>query len=369
MKRLFKKIFILIFISAFMVSCDYEIQEENLTTNNDTEMANYNEWDVVALIKTTNGTINILLETEKAPVTTTNFIGLAKQWYYDGVIFHRIIKWFMIQWWDPDGTGMWGTSIYWEKFDDEFHADLKNDKYTISMANAWANTNGSQFFINTANNNFLDNKHSVFWTVVEWTWSVDKLEKVKTWANDKPEKEVKMISIEIKEYKKGSLKDYDFDLDSVLADIEKKKEVELEAKKIKAVETSDIVWVHYTGTHEDWEKFDSSLDRGEPIVFQVWAGQMIKWFDDAVIWMKIGDKKTLKLAPKDAYWESEVSIPKTELQSFIDAWIKLEKWEFLETAQGKIEIIADDETSITITNNHPMAGKTLNFDIELVEIR
>jgi cyclophilin family peptidyl-prolyl cis-trans isomerase/FKBP-type peptidyl-prolyl cis-trans isomerase 2 len=376
-----KKLIIMLFITIFITSCWVNIdkQEEtntwtsaetNLSDNNETDMKSYKyeEGDVVAVMKTSNGTINILLETELAPKTTANFIGLSKQGYYENVIFHRIIKWFMIQWWDPDGTGMWGTSIYWEKFDDEFHPDLKNDKYTISMANSGPNTNGSQFFINTANNNSLDNKHSVFGEVVEWFENVDKLEKTKTDSSDRPEKEVKMISVEIKEFKDGSLKDYAFELDSKIKEIEEIKKQEIETKKTKAVEVGDTVSVHYTWTFEDWEKFDSSLDRGEPIVFQVWVGQMIKGFDDGVIGMKIWDKKTLKLAPADAYGEAEVQIPKANLQSFIDAGVKLEAWEILPTEQWEIKIIGADKDSITIENNHPLAWKTLNFDIELVEI-
>jgi hypothetical protein len=93
-----KKIFVLLLLSLSLISCtDKNVEETTNLENNNTQMSNYNEGDVIAVMKTTNGTINILLETEKAPITTTNFIGLAKQGYYDGVIFHRIIKGFMIQ--------------------------------------------------------------------------------------------------------------------------------------------------------------------------------------------------------------------------------------------------------------------------------
>ena len=130
-----------------------------------------------------------------------------------------------------------------------------------------------------------------------------------------------------------------------------------------------MVWVHYTGTFENWEKFDSSLDRGEPIVFEVWAGQMIKGFDAALPWMKIGDKKTLKLSPEQAYGWTEVVVPKVQLQSFIDAGIELVAGGVLPTGQWEINIISVSDDSITIENTHAMAGKTLNFDIELIEIR
>lgn len=382
-----KKIIALLFVTLIFTSCDDSLYQEdiywdnetktenNLQTNNENTMNNsiqtqgLQEGDIAAVMKTTNGTITLKLFTDLVPKTTTNFIALAKKGYYNDVIFHRIIKWFMIQWWDPDGTWMWWESIYWEEFDDEFTPELTNIKYSISMANAWANTNWSQFFINEANNNFLDNKHSVFWQVVDGTGTVDKIAKVKTWTNDKPEKDVKIISIDIKEYKNWLLKDYDFDLDSTLKAVEEAKKQEMEAKKTKEIEAWDTVEVHYTWTFDDWEKFDSSLDRGQPIAFQVWAGQMIKWFDDAVVWMKIWDKKTIRLEPLQAYWEVEVTIPKADLQSFVDAWVKLEAGEVLPTSGWEIKILSADDDSITIENNHPMAWKTLNFDIEIVNIK
>lgn len=348
---------------------------ENLSNNNEAQMGNIQtkpleNWDVVAVMKTTNGTMKIKLFTNLVPVTTTNFIGLAKKGYYNNVTFHRVINNFMIQWWDPDGTGMWGQSIYGKEFEDEFTKDLSNIKYSISMANAWKATNGSQFFINQADNSrWLDGKHSVFWQVVEWMENVDKIAKVKTWANYKPEKDVKIISIEIKEYNNWTLKDYNFDLDAKLKEIEAWKKVKQDAKKSKSVEAGDSVSVNYIWTFDNWEKFDSSYDRKEPISFEVWAKQMIKWFDEWVVWMKIGEKKTLKLAPKDAYWELEVSIPKADLKSFTDAWVKLEAWSELPTWQWKIKILKADATTITVKNTHPMAWKTLNFDIELVDIK
>lgn len=390
-----RNIIVLLLFTILISSCGNEVinQEQTkkdgetiLSTNKETTVKSYKyeEQDVVALIKTTNGTISILLETELAPRTTANFIGLSKQGYYDEVIFHRIIKGFMIQWGDPDGTGMWWTSIYWEKFEDEFHPDLKNNKYTISMANSWPNTNGSQFFINTANNNFLDLKHSVFGEVVEWLENVDKLEKTKTASWDRPEKEVKMISIDVKQYINGSLKDYEFDLESTLKKVEewvvirdeeakKVDDTRKEANKDRIVKAWDNVNVHYTGTLEDGTKFDSSYDRNEPISFEVWAGLMIKGFDAWVVGMKIWDKKTLKLAPADAYGEySEANVQvlkKDTLTSFTDNGIKLEVWSELPTQQWVFKIVKTDETTVTIDVNHALSWKTLNFDIELIDIK
>ncbi len=138
------------------------------------------------------------------------------------------------------------------------------------------------------------------------------------------------------------------------------------------VQNGDTVSVHYTGTFENGEKFDSSVDRGVPLDFQVGAGQMISGFDSAVVGMKIWDKKTVTLLPKDAYGERDEKnlqvVPKEQLKSFTDAWVKLEKWAILETQIWDIEILDSDETTVTLDWNHPMAGKTLNFDIEMVNI-
>ena len=335
-------------------------------------MYKYNEWDIVAELKTSSGVVTILLETELAPITANNFIGLALDWYYDWIIFHRIIKWFMIQWWDPDGTGMWWKSIYWEKFVDEFHPELKNYKYTVSMANAGPNTNWSQFFINVADNNYLDNKHSVFWEVVDWFDNVDKISKAKTDSNDRPEKEVKIINAKIKEFKGWSLKDYSFDKEDAIDRYNNFLKQNMEDKKDLKIEANSKVKVHYTGTLESWDKFDSSYDREEPLEFVAWVWQMIPGFDKAIVWMKIGDKKSITLEPSEAYWEyseeNKQVVPKADLQSFVDAGIPLEKDSVLPTQFWPLTIIDTDEETVTVDTNHQLAWKTLNFDIEIVDI-
>lgn len=119
----------------------------------------------VAHFKTEKGEFEIELFADKAPKTVNNFVFLAKDGFYDGVTFHRVIRGFMAQGGDPTGTGMGGPGY---KFSDEFHPSLRHDgPGVLSMANAGPNTNGSQFFITHAPTPHLDNRHSVFGKVVK----------------------------------------------------------------------------------------------------------------------------------------------------------------------------------------------------------
>ncbi|MDD1696434.1 MAG: peptidylprolyl isomerase [Methanoregula sp.] len=140
-------------------------------------------------LETNMGNITIALD-PAMPVTAGNFETLVKKGYYDGVIFHRIIDGFMLQGGDPTGTGRGGPGY---TIKDEFTNANRNNRGTISMANAGPNTGGSQFFINLVNNNFLDTKHPVFGKVVEGMDVVDKIAKVKTDANDRPIQNVTII--------------------------------------------------------------------------------------------------------------------------------------------------------------------------------
>jgi len=149
---------------------------------------------VKVLLHTNMGDITIELR-EDMPITAGNFESLVEKGTYNGVIFHRIIDKFMIQGGDPTGTGYGDPSI--PKIEDEFNGVQKNNRGTIAMANAGANTGSSQFFINLVNNNFLDGKHPVFGDVVVGMDVVDKIAKVETDSNDKPLSPVTIISARI----------------------------------------------------------------------------------------------------------------------------------------------------------------------------
>ncbi len=358
----------------------------NLETNSPETMAKESmqtaalqDGDIVATMKTTNGTMKIKLFQKEVPNTVNNFIGLAQDNYYDGIIFHRVIKGFMIQGWDPTGTGMWGESIYWDKFSDEFNSELTNIPYSLSMANSWVDTNGSQFFINQAANNFLDNKHSVFGQVVEWMDNVDKIAKTTVWAQDKPEKDIKIISIDIQKYNNSQLEEYTLDKEEAIADYatnnklaDEQEAIEQEAKKDKILATWDTVSVHYTLTVEG-EKKDSSLDRGEPFEFTLWAQQVIVGWDEGLIWKKIGDSFTLEVSPEKGYGifdENNVQVvPREQLAEFETNGIELKEGNKLPTQYWEFMIKKATNTEITLDVNHQLAWKTLNFDIEVIDIK
>ncbi|XVE79289.1 hypothetical protein DITRI_Ditri14bG0045900 [Diplodiscus trichospermus] len=120
------------------------------------------------VLHTTMGDIHIRLYPEECPKTVENLTTHCRNGYYDNLIFHRVIKGFMIQTGDPLGDGTGGQSIWGREFEDEFHKSLRHDRpFTVSMANAGPNTNGSQFFITTVATPWLDNKHTVFGRVVK----------------------------------------------------------------------------------------------------------------------------------------------------------------------------------------------------------
>ncbi|KAI1107715.1 hypothetical protein F4804DRAFT_339798 [Jackrogersella minutella] len=149
-----------------------------------------------AILHTTYGDIHIRLFPDAAPKAVENFVTHSKRGYYNNTIFHRVIRKFMIQGGDPLGDGTGGESIWGKEFEDEF-STLKHDKpYTVSMANAGPNTNGSQFFITTEKTPWLDNKHTIFGRAVQGLDVIYKIENVRTYK-EKPEEDIKILNIDI----------------------------------------------------------------------------------------------------------------------------------------------------------------------------
>ncbi len=198
-----KKIYILLILIILILGSYFflvrdrgedSIVDNNIVTPPDTNM--------IAIMQTNSGEIKLELFSSDAPKTVENFVKLVESGFYDGTRFHRVIKEFMIQGGDPLSKDdslkdRWGTGGPGYTFADEIHSNNRNVIGTISMANAGPNTNGSQFFINTADNNFLDEKHTVFGKVIAGIDVIEKIENVATEGPNRPVDDVIIENIKI----------------------------------------------------------------------------------------------------------------------------------------------------------------------------
>lgn len=303
----------------------------------------YSELDegLYAEFQTSKGNFVTELYFEDAPMTVGNFVALAEgkhpltekryqdQRLYDSLIFHRVIKDFMIQGGDPRGTGYGGPGF---KFPDEINDKLTHDsKGTLSMANMGPNTNGSQFFITLKPTPFLDGDHSVFGQVVVNQQVVDSIGNVKTNTAERPLEKVYINTVNI--LRKGQTAE-DFDAveaftkaydayqaqmkkDSIqrqrlIEDISEGYQVTesgLRYKITQKVEQGkspvphDILKVHYEGFLTDSTKFDSSLDRGMPIQIELGVGEVIPGWDEGLQLLKEGEKARFIIPPHLSYNE------------------------------------------------------------------
>ncbi|MEH0022688.1 MAG: peptidylprolyl isomerase [Desulfobacter sp.] len=285
-----------------------------------------------AEMKTSRGTILLELYYKRAPLTVTNFAGLAKgtmktasrqgQKFYDGLVFHRVISDFMIQGGDPDGNGTGGPGY---AFPDEFHPDLKHDGAgVLSMANSGPGTNGSQFFITHKATPWLDFKHTVFGKVVNGQDVVDAIRK-----GDR----IETVAIVARGKEAEAFRADQAGFDAILAQKGKERsallkaemrqfEKEMRQKNPDAVKTDsglmyvpvkpgsgpaaakgNRVSVHYTGVLANGKKFDSSRDRGQPISFTLGAKEVIKGWDLGITGMKKGEMRRLLIPYPLAYGE------------------------------------------------------------------
>lgn len=282
-----------------------------------------------AIVKTSKGNITLNLEFEKTPATVGNFVALCEGEmknsskdlgvpYYNNLKFHRVINDFMVQAGCPLGTGT-GNPGY--KFDDEFHPELKHDKAGIlSMANAGPGTNGSQFFITHVPTAWLDNKHTVFGSVLEGMDIVNtieqgdeiidiKISRVGDEANSfnalKSFNDFNESAIQReKEIKENNLKN--------LNNISKGFEVTSSGLRYKITDKGNgnsavigkNVKVHYKGQLIDGTVFDSSFKRNEPIEFTLGIGQVIKGWDEGLALLSEGDKARFIIPSELAYGEA-----------------------------------------------------------------
>jgi peptidylprolyl isomerase len=321
---------------------------------------------VYARFSTSKGKILLYLETEKAPMTSANFIALAegnsnilgkefKAPLYNGVKFHRVIKDFMIQGGDPQGTGEGGPGY---KFYDEFHPDLKHvGPGILSMANSGPNTNGSQFFITHVKTTWLDNKHSVFGHVIEGQSVVDAIQQndvidsisilrigkkykkynpSKTFLNYYTKIEAKKSILSVHQDQAKALSEEKYK-EFFYAAVKKKVKNDFSKSLIgrisflfkspKLIQTaSGLVYVvhnygdttkvrkgntislHYTGKLFNDEKFDSSLDRNQAFDIKYKEQGLISGFEEGLSIVGKEGKVTLYIPFFIAYGNKSVSI-------------------------------------------------------------
>jgi peptidyl-prolyl cis-trans isomerase A (cyclophilin A) len=270
---------------------------------------------IYAKFNTAKGSILIKLTHDKTPGTVGNFVGLAEgnlensekpqgKPFYNGLKFHRVIADFMVQGGCPVGRGTGGPGY---QFDDEFHPDLKHDKPgVLSMANSGPGSNGSQFFITHVETPWLDNKHTVFGNVVEGQDVVDAIAQGDTIESVEIIREgdeaKNWNAIEAFRTFEGSRekriaeakKQAEEAMEKLAAGFEKT-ESGLRYKLIqkgngKKAEKGKTVSVHYSGSLENGQVFDSSYKRKEPIDFALGKGQVIEGWDEGIALLQVGDK-------------------------------------------------------------------------------
>jgi len=189
--NILKKILILISLSTFVIAGGLS---SNLHKQSK-KVAN-----PIVVFETTQGNITLELFPKTAPMAVENFLTHVKDGYYNGIVFHRIIKGFMIQGGDPTGTGRGGESIWKKPFADEFAPNVTfNRKGLLAMANSGPRTNGSQFFITVAPTSWLNGKHTIFGEVKSGYDSVRKLEMIRVGNGSRPIVEQKIIKAYLQE--------------------------------------------------------------------------------------------------------------------------------------------------------------------------
>lgn len=286
---------------------------------------------IFALIETNKGDILLDLFYQKTPLTVTNFIGLAEgtldahkgKHYYDGLTFHRVIADFMIQGGDPQGTGAGGPGY---TFPDEFDSSLQHEVGTLSMANAGANTNGSQFFITHVPTPWLDGKHSVFGKVIKGQDVVnaiaqgDIIKKITIIRQGADAEAFEVSQKTFNERKAVALKNLEKQKEAEFAKIQKT----IEQRLPNATKTAEGIFytidkkgsgnkagkkvdvsVEYTGSFMDGQIFDSSKGR-EPLKFTTGVRKMIPGFDIMVQDMQEHEKRTFVIPPEYAYGEAGI---------------------------------------------------------------
>jgi peptidylprolyl isomerase len=280
---------------------------------------------VYAVIATPKGDIVLQLEYQKTPLTVTNFVGLAEgtitgKPFYNGLKFHRVIANFMIQGGDPQGTGAGGPGY---QFADEFDPSLKfTGPGDLAMANAGPGTNGSQFFITHVKTDWLQNKHTIFGHVIAGQDVVNRIAQGDTMdtvtivrqgkaaeAFKATKESFQALQASASERAESAAKTADAEAEKKITKLTEgftKNPSGLYYKVTKQGSGSkptkgQTILAHYEGRLIDGRVFDSSYARKEPLEFQVGVGNVIPGWDEGLLDMKTGEKRTLVIPPNLGY--------------------------------------------------------------------
>ncbi|SFV66828.1 Peptidyl-prolyl cis-trans isomerase [hydrothermal vent metagenome] len=193
-----KKILLTVVAMLFMVFTGCNAKDSNVTVPK-VEKSDKKQEGTLVTLKTNQGDIVLKMFPKVAPLAVENFVTHVKDGYYNGLIFHRVIKDFMIQGGDPTGTGRGGESIWKKEFVNEYAPNVVFDRpFLLAMANHGPNTNGSQFFITTKATPFLNGGYTIFGEVVSGQDVVRKIENTKTGMADRPINEQKIVKATVK---------------------------------------------------------------------------------------------------------------------------------------------------------------------------
>lgn len=294
---------------------------------------NLKEDGIYAVIETDKGDILLRLEYEKCPLTVCNFVGLATgvlratngKPFYDGLTFHRVVQNFVIQGGDPNGNGTGGPGY---SFPDEFDSSLRHDRPgVLSMANSGADTNGSQFFITHVATPHLDDRHTVFGHVVEGQDIVnaiavgDKMNKIDIIRKGEKAKNFEVSDNSFNTYKNTLLENRKRNIQQKRQEERRMAQAMFKNAKttpsgLMYITTRDgvgsshpkfggRVTVNYEGRLLDGTVFDSSYERGQSATFRV--GQVIQGWNEMLLQMRKGEKRTVVIPPSLAYGDQGVS--------------------------------------------------------------
>jgi len=296
------------------VAVHYKIEEQRMSEKE----IKQERWSVMrglgkkgyVQLKTTHGDLNIEVRCDVVPATAENFLTLCANGYYKDTKFHRSIKNFMIQGGDPTGTGKGGESCWGGKFDDEFDSRLKHTgRGILSMANSGSNTNGSQFFITFKSCGHLDNKHSVFGSVVGGLEVLSRLEKIETDSTDAPTQDIKILETIV------FVNPFETDLKAYYEEKQEKEQEETrEAERKRKREAED------KEGHTGWYSNPAGAATSKATVYKAGVGKYIDSAPEAK--SKAGEDagaskdKHAASAPaaEDDLWANAVPVKKTKVQ-------------------------------------------------------